>query len=113
MLPHVEPGADVLEIPRAVELDDLVRVADAGIEVGDLPPVARLEAALLDQLALRHAYIDAVMARAHRSRSGPGSTPRTSTATALAERSQRVSALLSSEISPAGGSMYMSFTTRR
>src|SRR5258706_4984181 len=53
MLPHVEPGADVLEIPRAVELDDLVRVADAGIEVGDLPPVARLEAALLDQLALR------------------------------------------------------------
>src|SRR5258708_9378685 len=52
MLAHVEPGPHVLQAARAVELDDLVRVADAGIEVGDLPPVAPLEAALFDQLAL-------------------------------------------------------------
>jgi len=51
------------------------------------------------------------MARAHRSISGAGRTPSTRIATALAESSQRVSARVSSEISPAGGSMYMSFTT--
>src|SRR5712664_1442566 len=53
MLPHVELYAHVLEVPRAVEMDHLGGISDRRVEGRDLPPLPRLEPALLDQLALR------------------------------------------------------------
>src|SRR5258708_7010074 len=53
VLADVELRAHVLEAARAVELDHLGGVADARIEARDLPPLAGLVAALLDQFAPR------------------------------------------------------------
>ena len=49
----VERCADVRQVAREVELDALVGVADARVQRGEVPPLARLVAALLEQLALR------------------------------------------------------------
>ncbi len=53
------------------------------------------------------------MARAQRSMSGAGRMPRPSTASTLAESTQRMSARGAIVISVVGSSMYMSFTIRK